>query len=113
MNITLRSKVHADLKTVHNRFDADLFRYLLPPGAQLIAFGGSKKGDIVHLKLPLAGEWISEITEDNKENQEETFQAIREPGIRKGPLKGTKGFFPLLLLFCVVLTIFYLNYYLG
>jgi len=55
----------------------------------------------------------AEITEDNKENQEETFQAIREPGIRKGPLKGTKGFFPLLLLFCVVLTIFYLNYYLG
>jgi len=55
----------------------------------------------------------AEITEDNKENQEEIFQAIREPGIRKGPLKGTKGFSPLLLLFCVVLTIFYLNYYLG
>ena len=54
-----------------------------------------------------------EISEDNKESQEEIFQAIREPGIRKGPLKGTKGFSPLLLLFCVVLTIFYLNYYLG
>jgi ligand-binding SRPBCC domain-containing protein len=64
MNITLRSKVNAELTAVYNRFDADLFRYLLPPGAQLIAFGGSKKGDIVHLKLPLAGEWISEITED-------------------------------------------------
>ena len=48
---------------VNNRFDADLFRYLLPPGAQLIEFGGSKKGDVVHLKLPLAGEWVSEITE--------------------------------------------------
>ena len=35
----------------------------------------------------------AEITEDNKENQEETFQAIREPGIRKGPLKGKKRFF--------------------
>ena len=55
----------------------------------------------------------AEISEDNKENQEEVFQAIREPGIHKGPLKGTKGFSPLLLLFCVVLTIFYLNYYLG
>ena len=61
----------------------------------------------------------AEISEDNKENQEnqenqeEIFQEIREPGIRKGPLKGTKGFSPLLLLFCVVLTIFYLNYYLG
>ncbi len=54
-----------------------------------------------------------EISEDNKESQEEVFQAIREPGIRKGPLKGTKGFSPLLLLFCLVLTIFYLNYYLG
>ena len=64
MNLTLKSKVQADLETVYRRFDADLFTYLLPPGAQLLAFGGSKKGDIVHLKLPLAGEWISEITED-------------------------------------------------
>ena len=54
----------------------------------------------------------AEISEDNKENQEEVFQAIREPGIHKGPLKGTKGFSPLLLLFSVVLTIFYLVYYL-
>ena len=53
-----------------------------------------------------------EISEDNKESQEEVFQAIREPGIHKGPLKGTKGFSPLLLLFSVVLTIFYLIYYL-
>ena len=64
MNITLRSKVNAELTTVYNRFDDTLFKYLLPPGAQLIAFGGSKKGDLVHLNLPLAGEWISEITED-------------------------------------------------
>ena len=54
----------------------------------------------------------AEISEDNKENQEEVFQAIREPGIHKGPLKGTKGFSPLLLLFSLVLTIFYLIYYL-
>ena len=64
MNITLRSKVVGDLTTVYNRFDHILFKYLLPPGAQLIEFGGSKKGDIVHLRLPLAGEWISEITEN-------------------------------------------------
>jgi len=55
----------------------------------------------------------AEISEDNKENQEEIFQAIREPGIHKGPLKGTKGFSPVLLLFCAVLLIFYLIYYLG
>lgn len=64
MNIILKSKVNCSLEEVHSRFDADLFRYLLPPGAELIKFGGSKKGDIVHLKLPIAGEWISEITED-------------------------------------------------
>ncbi len=64
MNITLKSKVNMRLQTVHKGFDADLFTYLLPLGAELIAFGGSKKGDIVHLKLPIAGEWISEITED-------------------------------------------------
>ena len=54
-----------------------------------------------------------EISEDNKESQEEVFQAIREPGIHKGPLKGTKGFSPVLLLFCAVLVIFYFIYYLG
>jgi len=64
MNITLKSKVIGDFTEVYNRFDRNLFSYLLPPGAQLIEFGGSKKGDFVHLKLPLAGEWISEITEN-------------------------------------------------
>lgn len=73
MNITLRSKVKADLATVSGRFDEDLFKYLLPPGARLIAFGGSTKGDIVHLKLPLAGEWISEITENGESEGEWYF----------------------------------------
>lgn len=65
MNITLKSTVKGDLKSIYNGFDQDLFKYLLPPGAELIAFGGSRKGDIVHLKLPVAGEWISVITEDD------------------------------------------------
>ena len=64
MNISLKSKVNGEITAISERFDERLFRYLLPPGAQLIEFGGSKKGDIVHLKLPLAGEWISEITEN-------------------------------------------------
>jgi|TARA_B110000503_G_scaffold140458_1_gene231382 ligand-binding SRPBCC domain-containing protein len=64
MKIILKSEVIGDLTTVYDRFDDKLFRYLLPPGATLIEFGGSTKGDIVHLKLPLAGEWISEITEN-------------------------------------------------
>ena len=63
MNITLRSKVSRELNAISKQFDERLFRYLLPPGAQLIEFGGSREGDRVHLKLPLAGEWVSEITE--------------------------------------------------
>ena len=66
MRIKLKSTVACDLETVHRKFDGELFNYLLPPGAKLIHFGGSTKGDIVHLKLPVAGEWISEITENGK-----------------------------------------------
>lgn len=67
MKITLRSQVEQDLETVAKRFDVDLFKYLLPPGAELLQFGGSHKGDVVHLKLPLAGEWVSEISEHGSE----------------------------------------------
>ena len=88
MNITLKSKVEGKLTEIHHRFDADLFRYLLPPGAQLIEFGGSKTGNIVHLKLPLAGEWISEITEDGKTNDSAYF--IDEGRTLPFPLKKWK-----------------------
>ena len=64
MKITLRSSVNGEMEVIQGHFDANLFRYLLPPGAQLIEFGGSRKGDRVHLNLPIVGEWISEITED-------------------------------------------------
>ncbi len=67
MKITLKSKVTGNLQFVINHFDEGLFKYLLPPGANLIKFGGSNTGDIVHLNLPLAGEWISEITEHQSE----------------------------------------------
>lgn len=88
MNITLRSKVNGELTTVYNRFDDNLFRYLLPPGAQLIEFGGSKKGDIVHLKLPIAGEWISEITENG--SSDNTCYFIDEGRKLPFPLKKWK-----------------------
>ena len=64
MNVTITSKVKGELDWVYSNFNEDLFRYLLPPGATLVEFGGSRKGDIVHLKLPVAGEWISHIIED-------------------------------------------------
>ena len=70
MNVTLRSTVKGELDVVYQQFNADLFRYLLPPGAKLLEFGGSRTGDIVHLKLPIAGEWLSEITEDSTSQEE-------------------------------------------
>ena len=44
----------------------------------------------------------AEMNEDNKDSQEDVFKAIREPSIYKGPLKGTKGFSPFLLLLGVL-----------
>ena len=85
MNITLRSKVNGELTAIYNRFDDKLFRHLLPPGAQLIEFGGSKKGDIVHLKLPIAGEWVSKITENGA--SEDTCYFIDEGRKLPFPLK--------------------------
>lgn len=73
MNITLKSTVVGELKFVVDHFDQNLFKYLLPPGAHLIKFGGSKTGDVVHLHLPLAGEWISEITEHYSDNHHYYF----------------------------------------
>jgi ligand-binding SRPBCC domain-containing protein len=85
MNITLRSKVSGEMIAIFDRFDERLFKYLLPPGAKLIEFGGSKKGDIVHLKLPVAGEWVSEITENGA--SEDTCYFIDEGRQLPFPLK--------------------------
>tara|TARA_R110002049_G_scaffold219020_2_gene390742 strand:- start:606 stop:1028 length:423 start_codon:yes stop_codon:yes gene_type:complete len=88
MNITLRSKVDENLTAVYSRFNGELFKYLLPPGAQLIEFDGSKKGDIVHLRLPLVGEWISEITENGA--SENSYYFIDEGKKLPFPLKKWK-----------------------
>ena len=53
----------------------------------------------------------AEMNEDNKESQENVFEAIREPSIYKGPLKGTKGFSPFLLLLGLAWFLFLLIYY--
>ena len=44
----------------------------------------------------------AEMNEENKESQEDVLEAIREPSIYTGPLKGTKGFSPFLLLLGVI-----------
>ncbi|QSE98829.1 hypothetical protein [Fulvivirga lutea] len=73
MQVIITSKVKGELDWVYSNFDAELFSYLLPPGAKLIAFGGSEKGAIVHLKLPVAGEWISEIIEEESTEGQRYF----------------------------------------
>lgn len=66
MKVILKTEVDQSMEKVFKAFDKKLFEYLLPPGAKLLRFDGSQKGDVVHLKLPIAGEWISKITEDHK-----------------------------------------------
>tara|TARA_B100000579_G_scaffold22827_1_gene16107 strand:+ start:251 stop:481 length:231 start_codon:yes stop_codon:yes gene_type:complete len=53
----------------------------------------------------------AEMSEDNKESQDDVFKAIREPSIYKGPLKGTRGFSPFLLLLGVSWFLFLLINY--
>ena len=53
----------------------------------------------------------AEMNEDNKESQEDVLEAIREPSIYTGPLKGTKGFSPFLLLLGVAWFLFLLIFY--
>jgi ligand-binding SRPBCC domain-containing protein len=65
--------VPAAFGLVRDNFNEKLFTYLLPPGARLIRYDGSSPGDIVHLTLPIAGEWKSEIVESGQGNQEFYF----------------------------------------
>ena len=53
----------------------------------------------------------AEMNEDNKESQEDVLEAIREPSIYSGPLKGTRGFSPFLLLLGVAWFLVLLFYY--
>ncbi len=77
MNIKLRSKVAGNYLNVMAKFDRDLFEFLKPPDSQmkLIEFGGSKKGDKVHLEIifPFKSEWISLITDDKITESEAYF----------------------------------------
>ena len=53
----------------------------------------------------------AEMNEDNKDSQEDVLEAIREPSIYSGPLKGTRGFSPFLLLLGVAWFLFLLIFY--
>ena len=79
MKINIRTKVKGNYREVMARFDRDLFEALTPPGAsvELARFDGSKKGDVVHLKMKLLGfikdEWISEITKEGHTDRRAWF----------------------------------------
>ena len=53
----------------------------------------------------------AEMNENNKDSQEDVLEAIREPSIYSGPLKGTKGFSPFLLLLGVAWFLFLVMFY--
>ncbi len=73
MQIKLYSSVEQEWERVYNAFDRRLFEFLLPPGARLLRFDGSRAGDIVHLAFPFGMEWKSKITFDHKESDHGMF----------------------------------------
>jgi ligand-binding SRPBCC domain-containing protein len=72
MNIQIRTIVEGFYQDVIKKFDRELFEQLTPPGAkvELVQFDGSHKGNIVHLRMTLAGfikqDWVSEITQEGQ-----------------------------------------------
>ena len=77
MRLTLKTWVSGEYRDVFSKFDRHLFEFLLPGAGDvdLIEFGGSEVGNIVHLRFgsPLRGEWISEITERQIDEEEACF----------------------------------------
>ncbi len=77
MNIQLKTKVDGNYLDIMQRFDRNLFEALKPKNAkmEIVAFTGSKKGDIVHLKFlsPIKSEWISKIIEDHQDENQAYF----------------------------------------
>lgn len=79
MKIYIPILVKGNYKKLIEQFDAKLFNALAPPLApvKLLRFDGSKKGDVVHIQLSLAGmfkqDWISDITEDGVNEKEAWF----------------------------------------
>lgn len=77
MTIKISQKVVGNYKKVFEKFDRELFEYLTPkfPKMEIAEFGGSKPGNIVHIKFikPFKQDWISEITEEKITDDEAYF----------------------------------------
>ena len=85
MKFQLRTIVNGHYREVFTKFDRQLFEFLLPKfgEVELVEFGGSDTGDIVHLdfRKPLKAKWISEITENGDTAEQMWFvdQGTRLP----------------------------------
>ena len=77
MRFKIKSKVRGHYRDVMQRFDRQLFEYLLPEfgDVELVEFGGSVKGARVHIqfKSPVSATWISDIIEDGVNEDEAWF----------------------------------------
>ena len=77
MRIRLESKIKGHYIIVMERFDKQLFEFLLPKytRAEVIEFTGSRKGDRVHLRFqwPVQADWISDILEHGVNEHEAYF----------------------------------------
>ena len=78
MKLKVKTKVNCPINSVWEGFTEELFLSLNPPfpPVKLLRFDGSLKGDIVSLELNFIlfkQQWISEITEDYKEENKIGF----------------------------------------
>ena len=77
MRFKIKTTVKGNYKDVFEKFDRELFEYLLPtaPETRLVEFGGSREGDLVHIEFvrPFRAKWISEIKEDGMDIQKAWF----------------------------------------
>jgi len=76
MNITIRTKVNTNYKSVFSRFDLSLFKALKPFGIPLKVerFDGCKVGDEIHLIVgPFKQTWVSIVTENIIDGNESSF----------------------------------------
>ncbi len=77
MHIVISTEVNGFYLDLIDHFDENLFRFLLPKilPVRLIEFGGSKKGDKVHLRFLglIQADWISRIVEHGVNDNEAYF----------------------------------------
>lgn len=79
MEIRISTLVKGNYLEVLQQFDQELLEKLTPPGLQikLLQYDGSKRGDIVHIRIFILGfimqEWVSEITDTGRDKRHAFF----------------------------------------